>query len=162
MIISEALADKLGKYDVDYIKEKIEEKEGNKALKNFDGTLDVWYNGHHYKIDKNGNVSYLDDEELKVNVFAKLYSSNDGSGDVLILSNNSEDANTDSKLTLKSDYGNIGNEKYEFNFEYSTLYDKNSKKDVSINELKGNIPPWLEKKTDESTDGTFKRIYYEK
>ena len=85
-------------------------------------------------------------------IYAKLYSYNDGSGDVLELSSNPDFEDTSGIVTLKENYGDIGGNHYYFDCveseENGQLY----------YEEKG-LPPWIEKRT-ETVENKGTAIYY--
>ena len=122
------------------------------------------YNGYHFQVDAEGNLTLEGEdekEEKTTEIYAKLYTN--GTDDTLVLSSNADYVYNANGLTLKEDYGNIGNEKYFIETTSETYIDEETGKEVRKTEEKGNIPPWLEQKTSESVYSTYinKNITYE-
>ena len=89
-----------------------------------------------------GIIGKNNQETETTSIYAKLYSYNDGSGDVLEFSSNKDYEDTSSELTLKEDYGDIGGDHYYVDIETENMV----------------LPPWINLYSEESTIKTVKIV----
>ena len=150
-----------GEVDVGKLRGEVLEKL-EKAVPNYDSKYDV-------KITLEGvNVSLKSANELPdtfegVEMYAKLYSYDDGSGSLLELSNSAETVTTEQGVTLAEDYGNIGNVRYKYIYEEQE-YEQDGVTVYISSEANSVMPPWLtlvEEKYEEDEFIEERSLYYD-
>ena len=123
-----------------------------------------FYTQNKYSINQDGKIEQKKDENIDfegVEVYAKIYSYDDGSGSVLVLSSDENYMDMETGITLVQDYGNIGTKSYYYIYEENFVND--NEKNIYIYTEEGSIlPPWLTLSTEEEDYGGIKFLskYY--